>query len=138
MTEAKTAHILIDTNLALHYLRPDQVDWCALTGCSQVVLVATPTFIRELEKQKVQNPSAKLRKRAGTYIKWLAGFARNPALEVRSATTWHFIPTEPHIDFRQHSLAVDIADDHLIASAISYAPSGDSKVYVATADLGKL
>lgn len=136
MTEAKAAHVFIDTNLALHYQRPDQVDWCALTGCDQVVLVATPTLLRELEKQKVHNPTGKLRKRAGAYIKWLAGFVRNPALEVRPATTWHFIPNEPQIDFRQHSLSMDVADDHIIASVLSYTPSGDPKVHVATADLG--
>src|SRR5690606_14551332 len=47
-----------------------------------------------------------------------------------------FIPVEPQIDFREHSLSPDNADDNLLASVISYAPPGDPKVYVATADHG--
>lgn len=136
MTELKAAHIFLDTNTALHFQRPDQIDWCGLTGCDRAVLVGAPILHRELEKQKFHNPSGKLRKRAGAYIKWLVEFVRDPAREVRSGTTWHFIPVEPPIDFREHSLSADNADDNLIASVISYAPPGDPVVYVATADHG--
>jgi hypothetical protein len=136
MTEVKVAHIFLDTNTALHFQRPDQIDWCGLTGCDEAVLVGAPILHRELEKQKIHNPSGKLRKRAAAYIKWLVEFVRDPAREVRSGTTWHFIPVEPQIDFREHSLSPDNADDNLLASVISYAPPGDPKVYVATADHG--
>lgn len=136
MTEAKTAHIFLDTNTALHFQRPDQIDWCELAGCNQAILVGAPILHRELEKEKVHNPSGKLRKRAGAYTKWLAEFVFDPAREVRSGTTWHFIPNEPQIDFREHSLSAEIADDHFIASVLSYRPPEDAKVYVVTADTG--
>lgn len=136
MTEAKTAYIFLDTNIALHFQRPNQIDWCGLTGGDQVVLVGPPILLRELEKEKVHNPSGKLRKRASAYIKWLLEFVRDPAREVRSGTTWHFIPVEPQIDFREHNLSAEIADDRFIASVLSYTPPSDAKVYVATADSG--
>lgn len=136
MTEAKTAHIFIDANTALHFQRPDLIDWCGLTGCKQAILVGSPILHRELEHQKVHNPSGKLRKRTAAYIKWLVEFVRDPAREVRAHTTWHFIPVEPQIDFREHNLSAGIADDHLIASVTSYEPPASAEVYVATADIG--
>lgn len=136
MTAARTAHIFLDANTALHFQRSDHIDWCGLTGCKQAVLVGAPILHRELEHQKVHNPSGKLRKRTAAYIKWLVEFVRDPAREVRPNTTWHFIPVEPQIDFREHNLSAGIADDHLIASVISYEPLADAEVYVATADIG--
>lgn len=136
MTGAKTAHIFLDANTALHFKRPDLIDWCALIGSRNVVLIGAPILHRELEQQKVHNPSTKLRKRADAYIKWLVEYVRDPAREVRSGTIWHFIPVEPQIDFREHNLSAGIADDHFIASVIAYQPSADVKVYVATADIG--
>lgn len=136
MIEPRTAHIFLDTNTALHFQRPDLIDWCGLTGCAKTVLVGAPILHRELEFQKVHNPSGKLRSRTAAYIKWLVEFVRDPTREVRSNTTWHFIPVEPQIDFLAHSLSAEIADDHLIASVISYQPPADAEVYVATADFG--
>jgi hypothetical protein len=132
----RAAHIFVDANTALHFLRPDQIDWCELIGCAEVVLVAAPILHRELEHQKVHNPSGKLRKRAAAYLKWLVEFVRDPGREVRAHTAWHFIAVEPQIDFPAHSLTATIADDHLIASVISYAPPAGAAVYVATADIG--
>lgn len=136
MTKPGVAHIFLDANTALHFQRPDLIDWCGLTGCKQAVLVGSPILHRELEHQKVHNPSGKLRKRTAAYIKWLVEFVRDPAREVRAHTTWHFIPVEPQIDFREHNLSAGIADDHLIASVISYEPRASAEVYVATADIG--
>jgi len=136
MTKAKTAHIFLDTNIALHFQRPEHIDWCGLAGCDQAVLVGAPILFRELEREKVHNPSGKLRKRASTYIKSLLEFVRDPAREVRSGTTWHFIPVEPQIDLREHNLSAEIADDYFIASVLSYTLPSDAKLYVATADSG--
>lgn len=129
-------HIFIDANTALHFKRPDQIDWCALTGAKEVVLVAAPLLVRELEIQKVHNPSYKLRERADTFIRWLVTFVRNPSVEVRLGVRWHFIPHEPQIDFSAHNLSDKIADDRLIASVLTYTAEPNGPVYVATADVG--
>lgn len=129
-------HIFIDANTALHYRRPDEVDWCSLVGRSQIVLVGAPILTRELEHQKIHNPSRKLRQRAEAYIKWLVQFVRDPTLEVRAGVRWHFIPEEPSIDFPAHKLSLTIADDQLIAAAITYAASPGTEIQIATADIG--
>jgi hypothetical protein len=136
MTSQSTAHIFLDANTALHFKRPDQIDWCALTGQKKVVLVGAPVLMNELEKQKVHNPSCKLRERADAYIKWLVFFVRDSSQEVRPGVHWHFIPHEPHIDFVENNLSTTIADDHLIASVLNYQVDPPDLIYVATADIG--
>lgn len=136
MTEASTAHVFIDANTALHFKRPDQIDWRALTGTDKVILVAAPILHRELEQQKVHNPSRRLRERANSYVKWLATFVRTPKLEIRAGTFWHFVPLEPQLDFGAHNLSPSIADDQLIASVIVYAAETTDPIFVATADVG--
>lgn len=136
MIQTHSAHIFLDANTALHFRRPDQIDWCALTGSSRVVLIGAPILHRELEQQKTHNASRKLRQRADAYIKWLVQFVRDPTLEVRPGTTWRFIPVEPLIDFLAHNLSPAIADDQLIGSIVTYTPPDDAQMYVATADIG--
>ncbi len=130
-----TAHIFIDTNTALHFLRPDQIDWQALTGAREVLLIAAPIFVRELDYQKVHNPSRKLRARAGDYLKWLSRFVDEPDALIRPWVRWHFIPDEPLLNFPAHRLLAGLADDHLIASYLSYKPRSAARVLVATADV---
>lgn len=131
-----TAHIFIDANAALHFLRPDQIDWLRLTGANHVLLVAAPIFLRELENQKVHNPSKKLRVRAADYVKWLARFIDEPGAEVRPDVRWHFVDEEPLLDFAAHRLSFSIADDHLIASTLTYAQRVTGPIFVATGDVG--
>jgi len=128
------AYVFIDTNTALHFKRPPEIDWLSLTKANQVVLVAAPVLMYELDKQKVHNPSKKLRERADTYVKWLVQFVRDQQKEVRQGVCWHFISHEPQqLAFCKHNLSPNIADDRLIASVLCfpYKP-----VYVATADIG--
>jgi hypothetical protein len=131
-----TAYVFIDANTALHFKRPDQIDWQRLTNAGEVSLVAAPILLRELESQKIVNASRKLRERATEYIKWLHPFVLNPAIEVRSGVRWVFLPHEPQIDFTAERLSLGIADDHLIGSVLDYTPAPDGPVFVATADIG--
>jgi len=131
-----TTHVFIDTNVALHYQRPDQIDWLKLLGSDGIVLVAAPILLSELEKQKIHNPSRKLRERADAFIRWLAPFVRDPSIEVRSGVRWHFVAHEPLIDFRDARLSPDVADDQLIASVLGYKPDDGGAVCVATGDIG--
>lgn len=131
-----TAHIFVDANAALHFLRPDQLDWLRLTGADEVLFIAAPVFLREIENQKVHNPSKKLRARAAEYVKWLARFIDEPDVEVRPGVRWHFVAEEPLLDFAAHRLSPSIADDHLIASVLTYAPQSTGPVFVTTGDLG--
>ena len=136
MSNSTTVYVFIDANTALHFERPDQIDWRKLTNANEVVLVAAPILLRELENQKIVNRSQKLRDRAGAYIKWLHPFVQDPATEVRPNVTWLFLPDEPQIDFAAEHLSEIIADDHIIASVLYYTRQSGANAAVATADLG--
>ena len=136
MPRSTSAHIFIDANTALHFKRPDQIDWRTLVNANDVVLVAAPVLLRELEEQKVINGSSKLRDRAADYIKWLYQFVRQPETEVRAGVRWWFLPDEPQLDFAAERLSLTIADDHLIASVLHYTRQSVISALVATADLG--
>ena len=136
MPRDSTAHVFIDANTALHFKRPDQIDWRTLADANEVVLVAAPVLLRELEEQKLINGSSKLKDRAAAYIKWLYQFVRHPETEVRAGVRWWFLPDEPQLDFAAERLSLTIADDHLIASVLHYTRQSDISALVATADLG--
>lgn len=137
MDRPEEIHILLDANIALHYLRIDQIDWVQILDTSQVILVITPVFLRELEKNKVHNPSKKLRKRANQFISWIADAARsNKPYEIREGVIIKFITHDPDIDFSNYNLLPSLPDDWLIASAITYKNETLKYTYVATADLG--
>ena len=136
MTKPATVSVFIDTNTALHFKRPDQIDWLKLTGASEVVLIAAPILLRELEEQKVNNKSKKLRGRADKYIKWLRQFLLKPTNEVRPKVTWFFLPSEPQINFTDELLNESIGDDQLIASVLDYSRNSGERPLVMTADIG--
>ena len=136
MSNFATVYVFIDANTALHFKRPDQIDWLKLTGVGEVILVATPILLRELEEQKIINNSRKLRERAAKYINWLDKFVDAPGTEVRSKVTWMFLSVEPQINFRAERLSETISDDQLIASALCYSRQSGAHPIVATADIG--
>ena len=136
MSKSTAKYIFIDTNTALHFKRPDQIDWLKLTGADEIVLVAAPILLRELEEQKVLNKSRKLRERADNYIKWLDKFVEAPETEVRPKVTWLFLMEEPQIDFGAERLSENIADDQLIASVLYYSRQSGAHPIVAVADIG--
>jgi hypothetical protein len=129
-------YIFLDCNSALHYKRADQIDWCALAGSAEVVLVIAPVFLRELEEQKIVNGSKKLRHRADDAVRWLGSRLDGGNLEDRAGVSLHFIPHEPSLDFTRHRLSERIYDDQLIASVIEFSSEVPGQVRVATADIG--
>lgn len=136
MPQVPSAHVFIDANMAMHFKRPDQIDWCTLVNANEVVLVAAPILLRELEQQKVTNGSSKLKGRAANYIKWLHPFVLHPEIEIRTGVKWLFLPDEPQLDFAAERLSQTIADDHFIASVLHYTRHSSVCAFVATADLG--
>ena len=136
MANLPVAYVFVDANAALHFRRPDEIDWCTFVGANEVVLVGAPVLLRELENQKIVNVSRKLRQRAADYIKWLHPFVRTPEINVRVGVRWLFLPEEPDIDFSSERLSHTISDDHLIASVLHYTRQSKINTFVATADLG--
>jgi hypothetical protein len=127
--------ILVDTNIAMHYLRLDQIDWISLTDAQNVELVICAVFLAELDKHKAEHQTKKLRKRAGDYAVWLAHAFDQPL--IRRGVTLRFLPKEPMLDFKAHGLDPHILDDRLVAAAIELSSAEpELAVSVMTADLG--
>lgn len=130
-----TAVIFIDTNVALHYKRLDQIDWKREVEEKRCEIIVCSVFLAELEKHKVEHPNKKIRKRAGEYSTWLAKKFDDPI--VREGAVLRFLPDEPMIDFSANRLDPDNFDDRLVAAVIELSQrEPDSKFYVMTADLG--
>lgn len=133
----ETAHLIIDANYLMHFKRPDQVDWPDILKSKSVALLITPVLLRELEEQKVKNPSRKLRERAKQAISWLAPMFDSLKLEeIRPGVVMAFIRHSPLIKFADHRLSREINDDELIAAAIEYRLEHGCNVALLTADAG--
>jgi hypothetical protein len=89
---------------ALHFVRPDHIDWCALAKSDEAILVCAPIFLERLSNKKLRINSRKLRDRASEFIKWIAPFILEGNSKVRANTTWSFIAAEPNLDFASHKL----------------------------------
>jgi hypothetical protein len=136
MSLAPKRVVVLDTNLFLHYKRPDQLDWAGLQ-CDNVELVVLAVVIRELEKAKNFGSSARLRTRAAETITWLSklmdeGFE----VELRKGLWLRFEINEPAIDFAQQNLVRELQDDVLIAGLLNLAQTTPEPPWMATADLG--
>ncbi|WP_082547677.1 PIN domain-containing protein [Massilia sp. Root335] len=130
-----TAVIFIDTNVALHYKRLDQIDWKREVDEKRCEIVVCSVFLAELEKHKVEHSNKKIRKRAGEYSTWLAKKYDDPV--VRTGAQIRFLPDEPMIDFDAYRLDPTNFDDRLVAAVIELSQQeSNSRFYVMTADLG--
>lgn len=137
MAADEPVYVMLDANVLLHYQRPDQIDWLAMRKCRSVRLIITPILLKELEKQKVTNPSRKLRERARSLVTWLGVFIESETpLEVRKGVAFSLVRHSPQIDYAQHRLSQVIADDELIAAAIEYQSEHGCSVWLCTADMG--
>jgi hypothetical protein len=98
-------------------------------------VILTPVLLRELERNKVHNPNARLRERARASILWIADRLNDEdPISLRNGVTLVFNEQEPLIDYAEHRLSRDIADDHLIASAIDWQKRSGHQVVIATDD----
>lgn len=130
-----TAVIFIDTNVALHYQRVDQIDWKHEVDEKNCQILVCSVFLAELEKHKIEHSSKKIRKRAGEYSTWLAKKYDEP--KIRDRAEIRFLPDEPLIDFAAHRLDPANFDDRLVAAVIELTQQEpESTVYVMTADFG--
>lgn len=136
MTHKTKKTVVLDTNLFLHYKRPDQLNWKALQA-ADIELVVLAVVIRELEKAKNFGSSSRLKKRAAETITWLSKLMdQGFEVELRKGLHLKFETTEPPIDFAEHALVRELQDDVLIAGLISLAKTTSGRPLMATADLG--
>lgn len=124
-------YIFTDTNLFMHYMRLDQVDWRALSGTKKVIIVLSPAVIVELDKHKNQHPVRRLKDRARDIVSWIKTLKHGA--EVAPGVSVEFLVREPAPRFFADGLDPAVPDDRIIASVLERAASGQA-VAVATDD----
>lgn len=124
----------IDTNIILHFVPFDQVDWREIYGTETVEILLAPIVIEELDKQK-RSTNQRVSKRAKTAIKKIG--------EIGISGYWSanvlisILTTRPNNSlYSDNSLDKEEQDDRLIAAIIDYKNSVDSEVVLITNDLG--
>jgi hypothetical protein len=105
-----------EANVALHYRRCDEIDWCALVGATEFELVLTTVLLREVEQQKDRGRGA-IQRRARKMASWWGGLHENGRGEIRPGVRVVPAPLEPEVglDFAVHSLVPTVADDRFLA-----------------------
>jgi hypothetical protein len=128
----------LDTNYFLHYRSVEEVDWLKLLNAESADLIVAPVVIRELNEIKELGDRKKLRKRADSALKRLAGILRQPApAAVKKCVALGFRQNDPVIDFHAHKLNDQIADDWLIATILEFRTEfPESRIALVTNDVG--
>lgn len=105
-----------DANVALHYRPFDEIDWCSLLDATEVVLVLTAVFLREVEQQKDRGRGG-VQKRARRVSSWLSALRKSGRWEIRPGVKLVVAPSEPDadLDFAKHGLVPTVSDDRLLA-----------------------
>ena len=98
----KMMTFFVDTNILLHYVPLDQVDWNEVCGTNSVTILIAPIVIEELDKQK-RNSNAKISKRAKTVVKRIGeiGLKRN----LSPFVSFEVITKRPSIDLYEKIFA---------------------------------
>jgi predicted ribonuclease YlaK len=108
-----------DTNLFLHFRPLSEIDWCGLLQASAIEIKIAPVVTRELEEQKILNPSRKLRERASTALKLLHSYLGNG--QVRQGVTLEFLINEPTAESTlARAFNLQLGDDRLLGTLLLF------------------
>jgi len=121
--------LVLDTNVLLEFLPPDQVPWSEIAGCDSVRLVIPLRVVEELDMKKYSN-SPRLADRARALLprlESLIGAAGQPG-PLRSADTIEVL-VEPYLRFRP----VD-ADEEILSVCLELQQYGGGTPRLLTAD----
>ena len=130
-----TAYVFPDTNVLLHFQPPDQIDWPAMCGARRVLLVVYPLLRKELSRAKDLHPNKRIRRRAGEREAWLRECLAMGDRPIRPGVLLVRDAAEPRGLLAELGLDATLADDLIIAHAVSYRRDGRD-AFVATADGG--
>ncbi len=127
-----------DTNLWMHYLFPDQVDWVTLLGADEVYVVLSRQVTRELDKHKWQHPIPKLKRRAKDVLARLDNLLEQEDEPVLEKGVW-LVREERRrpIEYADFMLDPTSADDVFIAGVLAHRRDDpDASLIVVSADSG--
>lgn len=129
-------YIFLDTNIFIHFVSFEQIDWEHLTDSAEtVVIVIAPMVLEELDKHKY-NRNAKIAQKVKKLLPKLEKAHNN---EVALRYKVQLILKRPSESiFVANNLDKSVQDDNLLASIIDFKESlaGDQKVLLVTHDVG--
>ena len=130
------AECFVDTNIFLHYKKLDEIDWLALANATEVVLSIPAKVISELDEKKELGATSRLRERAKDAQRDLRKWKRNGG-EIRAGVTLRFISGEPKAaNWNALDLDEKVADDRIIAAALTQCLGDVDQVFLVTHDFG--
>lgn len=129
-------YLFLDTNIFLHFLDFEQIDWNKVIDSKGDITIAMPPIVlAELDKQKY-NPNQKISKRAKKALQKIHAFIENTET---ANYPIKYISNRP-IDetFTQNSLERREQDDNLLASIIEFNKilNEPDKAFLVTNDIG--
>jgi hypothetical protein len=130
-------HAFVDTNIRLHYLPLEQIDWRSVLAAEAVVLHIAPIVTRELDHHK-WGSNDRLRKRADRLLRADHAVLVSGSTKLRESVDISFDPTEPSEDtFTKYRLSQKSNDDHLLASVLEFRDANPGvDLIVVAADFG--
>jgi rRNA-processing protein FCF1 len=126
----------IDTNIFLHFQPFDQIRWTKELSCEHVTLILSQIVVHELDKQKDENSSDRIRGRARTILTRLYDVIESGG-QIEDNVELRFEDAPPRVDYTDLRLDRARNDDQLIASAYAYrALHKDERIVIVTNDTG--
>lgn len=122
----------LDTNVLLHGLSIEQVDWPKLLEVDEVVLVLDVTVLRELDKVKDGSEGKRSRQRAREFSTRLDSFEGDVASEdgakVRDGVRLRLLGREPRI---REGFDSQVMDDRILCSILDFIETESRVVLIA-------
>jgi hypothetical protein len=130
-------YLFLDTNVLLHFRRPDEIDWRVLTDGEEAEIVLVLPVLREIDRHKATHPVKRVKQRAAAIFKWFGTMigSKEP-IRLREGVSLSFRRQDPLIDFQTHKLRTGIVDDEVVASVLEFQDEHDgAQVLIVTDDL---
>lgn len=125
--------IFLDTNIFLHFLYFDQIDWLKEGNIPACEIVISPFVIDELDKRKVGN--SKISNRARSVLQKLELLTDSGELEVQKNVHLNVLSQKPLKSlYDQYGLNSDEPDQRILASIIDYRLKNPSNTVMLCSD----
>lgn len=128
----------LDTDFFLHYVQPQDADWCKFLSSDRVTLLVSSMVTDQLDKHKDQHPVRGLRKRAKSSLSRINEFFKNDmTAQLRDGVIVEFRAKSPLVDYASLGLDRESQDDRILADILSFAqenPTAD--LLLITTDMG--
>ena len=117
-------YCFLDTNVLVHYMAFDEVDWDYLLGVDSVCLVIAPTVTWELDKLKDDSRNSWRQHRArvllGKLERFLGSVSPATPVHLRGRTWIMDLAQEPAVDWEEMRLDPKIRDDRILATILRF------------------